>query len=160
MRTHPSLHKKSVSDNPVRPSVLFDTGHIPLIYCAAETEYPKTNFDRAYAKFLDLITTSCAKRCAIAVYHRSILRDLPPRAFDDSTTKLGTSQVILNGAELSLLTLTRFEFFVEGPIFAIYVNLPQFKELLELPSSGIVYLPWQRAQLETFSSTYKNSTLI
>ena len=136
--------------------------HTPSIYCAADTHHPKTNFFKAYAKFLDLIKVAPIKHCAVCVYRESIFDELPPEAFSPVLVdQLGSSPVILKGAALTLLTRrTSTSCFVGGPIFAIYLTLPPFKKLLDLPTSGIVYLPWEARQLNTFMRTYKHSVLI
>jgi hypothetical protein len=136
--------------------------HTPSIYCATETHHPKTNFFKAYAKFLELIEVAPIKHCALCVNRKSVFDELPPAAFSPGLVdQLGSSPVILKGAALTLLTRrTSTSSFVGGPIFAIYINLSQFKELLELPTSGIVYLPWFRPQQKAFTRTYEHSVLI
>ena len=89
--------------------------------------------------------------------------DLPPAVFSPGLVDqlLGSSPVILKGAALTLLTTrTSTSSFVGGPIFAIYISLHQFKKLLDLPTSGIVYLPWFRPELEAFTRTYEHTVLI
>ena len=89
--------------------------------------------------------------------------DLPPAVFSPGLVDqlLGSSPVILKGAALTLLTTrTSTSGFVGGPIFAIYISLHQFKKLLDLPTSGIVYLPWHLAQVKAFTLTYEHSVLI
>ena len=134
----------------------------PSIYCAPKTHHPKTNFFKAYAKFLELIEVAPIKHCALFVYRKSVLDDLPRKAFSPGLIdQLGCSPVILKGAALTLLTpRTSTSSFVGGPIFAIYITLLQFKKLLHLPTSGIVYLPWERPQLNAFTRTYEHSVLI
>ena len=136
--------------------------HTPSIYYAAETAHPKTNFFKAYAKFLELIEVAPIKHCALSVCDKSVFDDLPLNGFSPGLVdQLGSSRVILKGAALTLLTRrTSTSSFVGGPIFGIYVNLPQFKKLLDLPTSGIVYLPWERPQLDAFRHTYTRSVLI
>jgi hypothetical protein len=137
--------------------------HTPSIYCASETHHPKTNFFKAYAKFLELIEVAPIKHCALCLTRKSIFDDLPPAAFSAGLVDqlLGASPVILKGAALTLLTKrTSTSSFVGGPIFAIYINLPQFKKLLDLPTSGIVYLPSERRQLNAFTRAYEHSVLI
>jgi hypothetical protein len=77
-----------------------------------------------------------------------VFDELPPAALSPGLVdQLGSS--ILKGAALTLLTTrTSTSSFVGGPIFAIYISLPQFKKLLDLPTSGIVYLPWHRPQIK------------
>jgi hypothetical protein len=135
--------------------------HTPSIYCAHETHHPKTNFFKAYAKFLELIEVAPIKHCALCVNRKSVFDELPPAAFSPGLVdQLGSSPVILKGAALTLLTPRTSTSFVGGPIFAIYISPPQFKKLLDLPTSGIVYLPWHRPHQKAFTLTYEHSVLI